>query len=188
VPHGARVRLQSSSTKKWLAASPDHRSPMTSNGEVSGYDEEKSGPADAKDVVWVVEWDDAQGAALPPPAEDEDEEGGGGGGDGKEKKKRREAAAAAVTKAAGKQGFWGGSSVVRLKHAGSGHWLSSHNRGRFGHPLTGHQEVSAAPGRPGGGEQWQTAEGVYLPVADHALLVGGDGGEGGGGAGGKDEL
>jgi hypothetical protein len=190
IPHGARVRLQhSAGARRWLMASPDHRSPMTANGEVSGYDEAKVGaPPAGKDVVWVVEWD-GQGAAMPPP-EKEDEEGE----DGKEKgkaaaEKKKKAAAAAAKAKAPKQGYWGGSTVVRLKHASSGHWLSSFERARFGHPLTGQQEVSAAPGRPGGNEQWRAAEAVYLPVWREDM-------EDGGGAGGagkadgkkKDEL
>lgn len=188
IPHGARVRLQSAATKKWLMASAEHRSPMTSNDEVSGYDAEKSGSPEAKAVVWVVEWD-GQGAALPPPEEDEDDDGGAAGDADAKKKKAAEADKrkkdlAAAAKLLSKQGFWGGSTIVRLKHASSGHWLSSYERARFGHPLTGQQEVSTATGRPGGQEQWRAAEGVYLPVEHGAVLAGG-GGEGGAK---KDEL
>ena len=78
------------------------------------------------------------------------------------------------------KGSWCPFSVlqVRLKHRDTQALLTSLEHARFGHPIGGQQEVCAVKSK-GKNSEWQTAEGVYLPV----LTEGEEGG-----AQGNDEL
>ena len=58
--------------------------------------------------------------------------------------------------------FWKRDGKVALKHAGTGGYLSSHERS-FGHPIAGQNEGF---GRKGGGKDfWKAGEGVFFEAA-----------------------
>lgn len=115
---GSSIRLQHSSTRKWLH-SHEYQSPLTNNQEVSAFgDDNQSDDGD----VWILEWD---------------------------------------TKAK----LWKQETKVRLKHKVTGHFLTSYDHAKFGHPIGGQQEVCGHR-QKNKNTEWQCGEGVYLPTLD----------------------
>jgi len=61
--------------------------------------------------------------------------------------------------------FWKRDGRVSLRHAGTGGYLSSHDRA-FGHPIAGQNEVFAKKG--GGKDFWKAGEGVFFDTTTTA--------------------
>lgn len=58
---------------------------------------------------------------------------------------------------------WKQDTKVRLKHVETSAFLTSYDHAKFGHPIGGQQEVCGHKTKSKNAD-WQTAEGVYLPV------------------------
>lgn len=58
-----------------------------------------------------------------------------------------------------------GPMQIRMKHRDTSAYLASMDGAKFGHPISGQQEVCSLRHKDKSSE-WQTAEGVYMPSLD----------------------
>ncbi|KAF5836128.1 MIR motif-containing protein [Dunaliella salina] len=62
---------------------------------------------------------------------------------------------------------WEQDTKIRLKHLDTGAYLYSHTA-KYGSPIAGQQEACASKDRRDRNNEWQAAEGVYIPVMAEA--------------------